>query len=144
MDGLFHAGAHASMPGVSANDMSRVALVLVPDFRDSLKKLAFRMPVWILETPENRVAAQDTWHMAEEWPQVDVTIFNGAPSKREEWAAQIGMIDLHVRISTLEVIGSEMTLPARAALTELGFDRFETTREGFRAKRTITSPTRRA
>jgi len=124
--------------------MSRVALVLVPDFRDSLKKLAFRMPVWILETPENRVAAQDTWHMAEEWPQVDVTIFNGAPSKREEWAAQIGMIDLHVRISTLEVIGSEMTLPARAALTELGFDRFETTREGFRAKRTITSPTRRA
>jgi hypothetical protein len=127
------------MPGVSANDMSRVALVLVPDFRDSLKKLAFRMPVWIVETPENRVAAQDTWHMAEEWPQVDVTIFNGAPSKREEWVAQVGLIDLHVRVSTLEVIGSEMTLPARAALTELGFDRFETTREGFRAKRRRTS-----
>jgi beta-glucanase (GH16 family) len=115
--------------------MSRVALVLVPDFRESLKKLAFRMPVWIIETTENRLAAQDAWHMAEEWPQIDVTIFNGVPSKREEWTAQIEMIDLHSRISTLEVIGSEMTLPARAALTELGFDRFEATGEGFRAKR---------
>lgn len=115
--------------------MSRLALVLVPDFRESLKKLAFRMPVWIVETPENRVAAQDAWHMAEEWPQIDVTIFNGAPASREEWLAQINLIDLHKRITTLEVIGSEMTLPARAALTELGFDRFETTREGFRSKR---------
>jgi hypothetical protein len=115
--------------------MSRVALVLVPDYRESLKKLAFRMPVWILETAENRAAAQEALRAAEEWPQIDVTIFNGAPGKREEWAAQVGMIDLHVRISTLEVIGSEMTLPARAALTELGFDRFESTREGFRAKR---------
>ena len=115
--------------------MSRLALVLVPDYRESLKKLAFRMPVWILETPNNRVAAQDAWHMAEEWPQIDVTVFNGAPSKREEWVAQIELIDLHKRVTTLEVIGSEMTLPARAALTELGFDRFETTPEGFRAKR---------
>jgi len=124
--------------------MSRVALVLVPDFRDSLKKLAFRMPVWIIETPENRLAAQEAWHMAEEWPQIDVTVFNGVPNKREEWSSQIGMIDLHARITTLEVIGSEMTLPARAALTELGFDRFETTREGFRAKRLTASPVRRA
>ena len=124
--------------------MSRIALVLVPDFSASLKKLAFRMPVWILETPANRVAAQETWHMAEEWPQVDVTVFNGVPNKKEEWAAQIGMIDLHKRISTLEVIGSEMTLPARAALTDLGFDRFETTSDGFRAKRTTGSPARRA
>ncbi|HJW93350.1 MAG TPA: hypothetical protein VJ901_07010 [Thermoanaerobaculia bacterium] len=115
--------------------MSRVALVLVPDFSASLKKLAFRMPVWIVETPANRIAAQDAWHMAEEWPQIDVTVFNGTPSKREEWIDQIEMLDLHKRITTLEVIGSEMTLPARAALAELGFDRFETTNDGFRAKR---------
>ena len=124
--------------------MSRVALVLVPDFRESLKKLAFRMPVWIVETPENRLAAQEAWHMAEEWPQIDVTIFNSAPADREEWVGKIEMIDMHVEITTLEVIGSDMTLPARAALTELGFDRFESTKDGFRAKRSITSPARRA
>lgn len=124
--------------------MSRVALVLVPDFRESLKKLAFRMPVWIVETPENRLAAQEAWHMAEEWPQIDVTIFNSVPADREEWVGKIEMIDMHVEITTLEVIGSDMTLPARAALTELGFDRFESTKDGFRAKRSITSPARRA
>jgi hypothetical protein len=115
--------------------MSRVALVLVPDFRESLEKLAFRMPVWIVETQENRIAAQEAWRKAEEWPQIDVTVFHGTPNEREEWTAQIEMIDLHKRITTLEVIGSEMTLPARAALTELGFDRFESTNDGFRAKR---------
>jgi len=124
--------------------MSRVALVLVPDFRDSLKKLAFRMPVWIVETPENRLAAQEAWHMAEEWPQIDVTVFKGAPGNREEWVGKIEMIDMHVEITTLEVIGSEMTLPARAALTEVGFDRFESTNDGFRAKRSTASPARRA
>jgi len=126
------------MPGVFKLAMSRIALVLVPDFSESLQKLAFRMPVWIVETPQNRVAAQDVSHLAQEWPQIDVTIFHGAPSSREEWIAQIELIDLQTRITTLEVIGSEMTLPARAALTELGFDRFESTPDGFRAKRPAT------
>jgi len=124
--------------------MSRVALVLVPDFRDSLQKLAFRMPVWMVETPENRLAAQEAWHKAEEWPQIDVTIFHGSPVRREEWISHIEMIDMHSRITTLEVIGSEMTLPARAALTQLGFDKFESLSDGFRAKRSTTQPAPRA
>jgi hypothetical protein len=113
----------------------RVALVLAPDFRDRLQKLAFRMPVWIVETPENRRAAQEVWRMADEWPQINVTVFHGMPSKREEWLEQLRLIDLHGRMSAIEVIGGEMTLPARAALTELGFTKFEETADGFRARR---------
>jgi hypothetical protein len=113
----------------------RIALVLATDFRDRLQKLAFRMPVWIVETPQNRAAAQEVWRMAEEWPQIDVTVFNNAPVRREEWLEQLRIIDLHARVSTLEVIGGEMTLPARAALAELGFAKFEETADGFRARR---------
>ncbi len=115
--------------------MSRVALVLVKDFRDSLQKLAFRMPVWLLETQENRLAAAEAVRVSEEWPQIDVTIFTGMPKDREEWIDRVKSMELNRRITTLEVIGSEMTLPARAALSELGFDKFETTPEGFRARR---------
>ncbi len=115
--------------------MSRVALVLVKDFRDSLQKLAFRMPVWLLETQENRLAAAEAVRMSEEWPQIDVTIFTGMPRDREEWIDRVKSMELNRRITSLEVIGSEMTLPARAALTELGFDKFESTPEGFRARR---------
>jgi hypothetical protein len=115
--------------------MTRLAFVLNPDFRDRLKQLAFRMPVWIVETPENRLAAQEAWHIAEDWPQIDVTVFSGMPVRREEWRDRIATIDMHTMITTIEIIGGEMTLPARAALTELGFTKFEQTEEGFRAKR---------
>jgi len=115
--------------------MSRVALVLIKDFRDSLQKLAFRMPVWLLETAENRLAAAEAVRMSEEWPQIDVTIFTGMPKDREEWIDRVKSMELNRRITSLEVIGSEMTLHIRAALTELGFDKFESTPEGFRARR---------
>lgn len=121
---------------LASRALSRVALVLLPDFSDRLQKLAFRMPVWLIETPENRSAASEVSRMRDDWPQIDVILFRGAPVRRDEWLERLRLIDLHSRVLTLEVLGSEMTLPARAALTERGFTKFDETPDGFRARRT--------
>ena len=105
-----------------------VAIVFEPDFSVRLEKLAFHTPVWIVDTPPNRGAAEVAWQTAVEWPHITVTLFR----ETEEWTAlldQIGPFD------AVDVIGSPLTDLARAALEQRGFERFDETNGGFKARR---------
>jgi hypothetical protein len=120
-----------------------IAVVLNPDFGASLGALAFRLPVWIVDTGANRVAAEDAWRSAEEWPHISVTMFRTSihPTKGE-WLRLFEQIELHhgpsaqrVPYETLEVIGTELTPAARAALAEAGLVVVELKSDGFRVVR---------
>jgi hypothetical protein len=120
-----------------------VALVFNPDFGDRLERLAFRMPAWIVDTEENRAAAEAVWHMAQEWPQISVTLFRATASavpQRDEWSGIIEQVELHhgsysqrVAYDTLDVVGTQLTQGAREAFEAAGFQLLETTADGFRA-----------
>jgi hypothetical protein len=113
-----------------------VAIVVDPDYADRLEKLAFHTPVWIVDTPPNRGAAEHAWHTAIEWPHITVTLFRalGDPPTREDWSAlleQIGVVDR--AFDVVDVIASPLTPEARAALERHGFEKFDPTESGFRA-----------
>ena len=108
-----------------------VAIVFAPDFSGRLQKLAFHTPVWIVETPENRAAAQEAWMRAVEWPHIAVTLFRS----NQELHALLAQIAIEHPVDSIEVIGSGLTEGARAALTDAGFQRMDETAEGFRAKK---------
>jgi hypothetical protein len=115
-----------------------VAIVFADDFSSQLEKLSFHTPVWLVDTPENRVAAEDAWRRAIEWPHISVTLFRdpGERATRDDWRALLDQITLRERtIDAIEVIGAALTLLARAALTDAGYERFEETGGGFRVRR---------
>ena len=115
-----------------------VAVVFETDFSDRLGSLAFRSPVWIVDTPRNRAAAEEAWQSTVEWPHITVTLFRPPETEatEDDWRALLGQVSIHERsLEAIEVIGAPLTLVARAALAESGLARFEETSNGFRAKR---------
>lgn len=113
-----------------------VAIVLERDYSAALEKLAFHTPVWMVDTPENRASAEEAWRTAVEWPHISVTLFRDIENRtKDEWRTLLDQITLQERFDTIEVIGADLTLPARSALLDVGLTRFEETQKGFRAKR---------
>jgi hypothetical protein len=114
-----------------------VAIIFDSDFSDRLGKVAFRTPVWIVDTPANRAAAEEAWHATVDWPHITVTLFRPSEEQaKEDWRALLDQVKLHERaVDVIEVIGAPLTLTARAVLAESGLARFEETSDGFRAKR---------
>lgn len=109
-----------------------VAVVFVEDFSERLEKVAFHSPVWLVDTPPNRAAAEDAWRAAVEWPHITVTLFRAT----DDWRTLLHQIELHDRsVDAMEVIGSSLTAAIRAALVGAGFTKFDETSGGFRAKR---------
>ncbi|HYK04230.1 MAG TPA: hypothetical protein VE974_20935 [Thermoanaerobaculia bacterium] len=109
-----------------------VAIVFEQDYAASLGKLAFRTPVWLVDTPANRSAAEEAWRDAVEWPHISVTLFRA----QDDWKTLLEQVELRERnIETLEVIGSAMDTATHATLVEAGFTRFDESPSGFRAKR---------
>jgi hypothetical protein len=107
-----------------------VTVVFHDDYSENLEKLAFRTPVWIVDTPANRQAAEGAWHAATEWPHMSVTLF-----RFDDWQSLLNQISLQVRnFAGVDVIGSSIE-PAREALDALGFTRRDETADGFRARR---------
>ena len=108
-----------------------MTVVFHDDYSEQLEKLAFRTPVWIVESPANRQAAERAWHAAVEWPHISVTLF-----RYDDWRTIIGQVLLHhPNATTLDFIGSALTPPARTALDDAGFTRFDETADGFKARR---------
>ena len=101
-----------------------------PDFSSALEKLAFHTPVWMVDTPENRTAAEEAWRTAIEWPHISVTLF-----RDYDWPTLLYQIALNEKFDVLEVLGNELSAEARAALEEAGFVRIDATANGFRARR---------
>jgi hypothetical protein len=109
-----------------------VAIVFAPDFSGRLHQLAFHTPVWIVETPENRAAAEEAWMRRQEWPHIDVTVFDSA----QDLPIVLELVDLHHEADSVEVIGIALTERTREAFVEAGFQRIEETAEGIRARKT--------
>lgn len=115
-----------------------VAVVFEPDFTERLEKLAFHTPVWLVDTPANRAAAEQAWRAAVEWPHITVTLFR-APARapgRDDWRLLLEQIErLERGYETMEVIGTPLSLVARAVLTGAGFTVFDERTDGFRARK---------
>jgi hypothetical protein len=115
-----------------------VAVVFEPDFSERLEKLAFHTPVWLADTPANRAAAEEAWRAAVEWPHIHVTLFRApkAVPSRDDWRLLLEQIDALERgVESLEVIGAQLTLVARAVLTGDGYTVFDERADGFKAKK---------
>jgi hypothetical protein len=104
--------------------------VFDPDFSDALEKVAFHTPVWMIDTPQNRTAAEQAWRTAIEWPHISVTLF-----REDDWRVLLDQIALRERFDVVEAFGAALNPAARDALTRSGFVRIETTVSGFRARK---------
>lgn len=108
-----------------------VALVFVADYSASLEALAFRTPVWLVDTPPNRNAAEEAWRSAVDWPHISVTLFR----EQDDWKTLVDQIALRERTpDTLEVIGRALTEETREILVEAGFTRFDESERGVKAR----------
>lgn len=111
--------------------MRVVTVVFHDDYSEKLEKLAFRAPVWIVDTPANRQAAEGAWHAATEWPHISVTLF-----RFDDWPTLVNQLGLQVRtLNGLDVIGAPLSDAAREALHGAGFGRLDEQADGFRARR---------
>jgi hypothetical protein len=107
-----------------------VTVVFHDDYSEKLEKLAFRTPVWIVDTPANRQAAEGAWHAATEWPHIAVTLF-----RFDDWPTLLNQIALQVRnVTGVDAIGASPA-DARDALEAAGFTRLDETADGFRARK---------
>ncbi|MDP9194914.1 MAG: hypothetical protein M3P06_24735 [Acidobacteriota bacterium] len=115
-----------------------VAIVFAEDFSAQLEKLSFHTAVWLVDTPANRAAAEEAWQRAIEWPHISVTLFrsSAASPSGDDWRALLEQIALQKRtVDSIDIFGAELTPVARATLENVGYERFEETPSGFRARR---------
>jgi hypothetical protein len=107
-----------------------VAVVFAEDFSSQLEKLAFHTPVWMVDTPANRTAAEQAWMSAMEWPHISVTLFRPV-----DWQPLLEQIAMQGKFDVLEAMGTELTPQVGEVLEQTGFVRIEKTANGFRARR---------
>jgi hypothetical protein len=127
----------------------RVFVVLDCDYGSRLAELAQAGPVWIVDTPPNRAAAEGCWAANPDRTHLNsVTTFKFevGSSSEEILGNELGTIDLHHGIysasppyTAIEVIGATLSETVRRRLSEFGFSEFERTSEGFRAVRSAES-----
>jgi len=120
-----------------ADKFNKVSLVVDRDYGSRLESLVTDA-VWIIDTPANRMAAEA---QRQEKEEADVTTFKSTADTSADIALGIlNTVDLHHGeysggYSSLEVIGTQLTEELKSAIKELGFSRFESTTDGFRASR---------
>jgi hypothetical protein len=115
-----------------------VTIVLDREFGEQLEPLAFRTPVWIVESDPNRYAASMASHKAVDWPQISVTVFPFPQEPtNDEWLTLLRQLDLGQRrpFDTVIIIGTTITEAMLAAFEESGFEKLEETADGIRATR---------
>lgn len=123
----------------------KVYVVVDRDFGKRLTALEQRAPVWVVNTPVNRGAAE---RLRKERPAeshlTGITLFNDAHggSPEQLLLSELETIDLHhgsysadPPYTILEVYGVALSRPIEAALTEFGFNQFRPTANGFWASR---------
>jgi hypothetical protein len=115
-----------------------VTIVVDREFGDRLEPLAFRNPIWIVESDPNRYAASMASHKAVDWPQISVTVFRFSEEPTsDEWLSLLRQLDIGQRrqFDTVIVIGTSITEAMLTAFEEAGFEKLEETAEGVRASR---------
>lgn len=129
--------------------INKVTLVLDRNFGARLELIASASHVWVIDTPTNRIFAEDYWRQGvDDERSGNITTFkvsDGTPDILDIFDL-LDTIDLHHGLlsstppyAVLEVIGLPLSAIIRSRIRKLGFTRFEPTGDGFCAKRISTS-----
>jgi hypothetical protein len=128
-----------------------VFVVLDGEYGTRLSQLAVKGPVWILDSPTNRAAAQSFWNAFPDRDHLDgVTVFKSKNSASTEatFICEIDTIDMHHNAysadppyTALEIIGTSLSEKIEMELSRYGFNELLTTSEGFRAERPLSAAT---
>jgi hypothetical protein len=123
----------------------RVAVVLESDFSDRLSELAARMPIWIVDTPVNRAAAEKEWAQHPSRSHTEgITTFKADPaaSAEDRLSGVLSDLDLHhgeyshdPAYNAIEVFGAALTPLLRKAFAAYGLDEFVERSGGFVASK---------
>jgi len=121
---------------------NKISLVVDREYGSKPESLVASGSVWIVDTETNRQAALDYWQSVRGDSPAVVTTFKALPTESalEMCSKTLPMLDLHHGeyagvFSVLDVIGIELNEELRAAVEALGFSKFESIAEGFRASR---------
>jgi len=127
----------------------KVYVVVEREFGEQLASLAPGVPVWIVNTPFNRVVAQRLWkERNQEGHLAGITTFKDLESLSAEdlLVSELDTIDLHHGSNSanppytiLEVLGAPLSDRIKAELSQYGFDEFHTNAAGFCAVRPVPS-----
>jgi RNAse (barnase) inhibitor barstar len=104
-----------------------IGLIVEPELSEAMADLLARyMPIWIVDTPNNRKCAEIARRAASEiWlPDAVCTTFNSADVNARENSCLgiLDMVDLHhPKMAKLNLIGVEDSEPLRRGLMEFGF-----------------------
>ena len=126
-----------------ANSVYTVGIVVDTEFGNRIEQLAREMPVWVVDTPVNRAAAEQ-FHREGSSPthRDGVTTFkvdvSGTPN---DWCRDIlQAVDLHhgelshdPPYGSVMVIGTDLSAELRMVFERYGFKEFSVEDEGFRA-----------
>ena len=125
----------------------RVFVVVDRNYGPHLAELAEIGPVWIVDTPANRTAAQQIWAAHPNRSHLEgVTTFKFPDGRSPEdiLINELDTIDLHHGIysanppyTVIEVIGTKISDNVKSRFAEFGFDQFEPMPQGFRAIRPL-------
>jgi hypothetical protein len=131
----------------------KVYVVVDRAFGERLTALEQRDPVWVVNTPVNRRAAE---RLRRERPAeshlTGITLFNDADGMSPEQLllSELETIDLHhgsysadPPYTVLEIYGVALSRPIEAALAEFGFNQFRPTENGFWTSRPYPEPPER-
>jgi hypothetical protein len=126
-----------------------VTVIVDPNYGERLADLPLGRPVWIVDTPMNRLVTERLWaESADSSHLTGMTIFtwNAAAGREATLIDELDTVDLHHGVhsadppyTVLEVVGTPLTQKIKDALSEFGFDEFDATAEGFRAVRPLRS-----
>lgn len=128
----------------------RVFIVLDKEYGERLSELNQAGPVWIVDTPRNRAAAQKIWEVAPNRSHLEgVTAFkiNADDSPEDNLVNELDAIDLHHGIhsanppyTVLEAVGVQINKRLETELSKFGFNQFQSTEAGFIAVRPVPHP----
>jgi hypothetical protein len=116
---------------------NKVSLVVDSNYGKRLHSLVTDA-VWLIDRPANRMAVETLRQMKEAAPVTTFKSLSNIP--KVTCLAILHMVDLHHGefsggYSVLEVVGTSLDEDLRSAIKELGFSKFESTSEGFLARR---------
>lgn len=124
---------------------ARVFVVLDREYGERLQGLDRSGPVWIVDTPPNRKAAEKIWTAQPDLDHLDgVTTFKIEinDSLEDNLIQELDTIDLHHGVHSsdqpytiLEIVGTQPTERIKGELSRHGFREFQATKQGFVAIR---------
>ena len=132
---------------IMSNAPYRVFVVLDYEYGPRISQLAKSGPVWVLDSPANRAAAENFWEQFPSRNDLDgITVFKASKVHSLEAVLinELQTIDMHHGIysadppyTILQIIGTVLTARIESALSEYGFHSFREIPEGFQASRPL-------